>query len=250
MTTIQLHFRAKMLANNTDVKILLPDAPDADIPVLYLLHGMYGDYTSWTEGSAIGKYAREKGIAVVMPSAQNSFYCNMRYGPRYYDYVTRELPAFLEKTLPQLSVKREKTFIAGLSMGGYGAIKLALRNPERYAACASLSGSLDIGSRMQEHRLRWGREATAIWGEDYEHVFPGSADDVIHLVKTFPEDKPKPRIFFACGTEDALYGENQSFRKAIEGRGFDVTYDDGPGGHDWIFWDAWILPAIECMMRE
>ncbi len=250
MITLQLHFCAKTLGFNTDVSILLPDEPETDIPVLYLLHGMHGDYTSWTQGSAIGKYARMKKIAVVMPSAQNSFYCNMKYGHRYYDYVTRELPAVIAKTLPQLSVKREKTFIAGLSMGGYGAVKLALRNPERYAACASLSGCLDLATRMREKRLRWGRDATAIWGEDYTAAFCESADDTIHLVKTFPEDKPKPRIFFSCGTEDSLYEENQSFRRAVEGKGFDVTYDEGPGGHDWIFWDKWILPAIDFMMGD
>ena len=118
LTTLHCHFRSEALGMDTDVNILIPETGESDIPVLYLLHGMHGDYTSWQNGSAIGKYARMRKIAVVMPSAENSFYCNMKYGYRYYDYMTKELPAFLARMLPILSVKREKTFIAGLSMGG------------------------------------------------------------------------------------------------------------------------------------
>lgn len=250
LTTMQCHFRAQTLGYDTDINVLIPGEPKEDIPVLYLLHGMHGDYTSWLNGSAIGKYARMRKIAVVMPSAANSFYCNMKYGQRYYDYVTEELPAFLARMFPCLTTKREKTFIAGLSMGGYGALKLALRNPHRYAAAASLSGCLDLAGRMGYDEVKWQDVAVCNWGENYKDVFPNSENDLLWLIDRFPKDKEKPRIFFACGTEDYLYEENQSFRRHIEGKGFETHYDEGPGVHDWIFWDHWILPAIDWMTGQ
>ena len=250
LMTFHCHFRAESLGFDTDVNLLIPEGIDGDVPVLYLLHGMHGDYTSWQNGSAIGKYARMRKIAVVMPSAENSFYCNMKYGERYYDYITKELPAFLAKMFPCLTTRREKTFIAGLSMGGYGAVKLALRNPDRYAACASLSGCLDLASRIHGDGVKWESVALANWGDDYRETFPGSDDDLIALLDRFPADAVKPRIFYACGTEDYLYGENQSFRRHIADKGFETHYDEGPGVHDWIFWDHWILPAIDWMLGE
>ena len=252
ITVMHCHFRSECLEMDTDVNVLIPTAADLneDIPVLYLLHGMHGDYTSWLNGSAIGKYARMRKIAVVMPSAANSFYCNMKYGYRYYDYVTQELPAFLRKMFPILSTKREKTFIAGLSMGGYGAVKLALQNPEQYAACASLSGCLNLATRAEMEDTGWGNIAVANWGTDYPRTFPHSENDLFWLIDHFPKDKEKPRIYYACGTEDFLYGENQDFRKYIEGKGFETQYGEGPGVHNWEFWDGWILPAIDWMMQS
>lgn len=248
LTTLHCHFRSETLGMDTDVNILIPETGESDIPVLYLLHGMHGDYTSWQNGSAIGKYARMRKIAVVMPSAENSFYCNMKYGYRYYDYMTKELPAFLARMLPILSVKREKTFIAGLSMGGYGAVKLALQNPDRFCACASLSGCLDLASREELNASDWGNVAIANWGLDYQKTFAESENNLFRLIDEFPSDQQKPRIYYACGTEDFLYGENQSFRRYIEGKGFETRYEEGPGIHDWIFWDHWILPAIDYML--
>ncbi len=248
LTTMHCHFRAETLGFDTDINVLIPGGISGDIPVLYLLHGMHGDYTSWMNGSAIGRYARSRGIAVVMPSAENSFYTNMKHGERYYDYVTEELPAFLAKMLPILSTKREKTFVAGLSMGGYGAFKLALRHPDRYAAAASLSGCLDLSSRVYGEGFRWHGIAVANWGEDYLSTFPGSDEDLKALVDRFPSSAEKPRLYFACGTEDGLYGENKSFLRHIDGKGFEYRYEEGPGVHNWDFWDEWICPAIDYLI--
>lgn len=249
LTVMHCHLRSEMLGMDTDVNILMPSEPETDIPVLYLLHGMHGDYTSWLNGSAIGKYARMRKIAVVMPSAANSFYCNMKYGYRYYDYMMKELPDFLRKTFPTLTTKREKTFIAGLSMGGYGAVKLALQEPERFAACASLSGCLDLAMRMTTKGVKWHDVAVCNWGENYKESFPNSENDLFFLLDHFPADAPKPRIYFTCGTEDGLYDENLSFREKISGSDFTYHYDEGPGVHNWEFWDGWILPAIDWMIR-
>lgn len=245
MANLTLDFRPESLRFNTEVRIILPDNAKEDVTTLYLLHGMYGNNSSWIDGSAIGRYARERKIAVVMPSAENSFYCNMKYGYNYYDYVAKDLPEFVRRILP-LSDKREKNFIAGLSMGGYGAFKIALRNPENYAAAASLSGCLDIASRLSV--CNWKDIAVCNWGEAYATSVKGTDDDVFHLVENFPKYAPKPRLYSSCGTEDRLYGQNVDFREFIKDKDFEFSYNEGPGIHNWAFWDEWIAPAIDFML--
>ena len=109
MATINLNFKSEVLGFNTDVNIYLPDDVTSDIPTLWLLHGMHGDRNSWINGSAIGRYARSRGIAVVMPSVENSFYTDQKYGLKYYTFVSKELPEYLRRILP-LSEKREKNY--------------------------------------------------------------------------------------------------------------------------------------------
>ena len=248
MATLTLQFRAESLQQNTVVQIYLPDGVKEDIPVLYLLHGMYGDECSWINGSAIGRYARERKVAVVMPRAENSFYTNMKYGYKYYDYVAKELPEYLAWVLPALTKKREKTYIAGLSMGGYGAMKIALRNPDRFTAAATLSGCVNIAETVKSRG--WSDIAICNWGEDYVNAVKDTPDDLLYLLRTFPKDKQMPRLYVTCGTEDGLYKENQVFKAALEELGADFRYEEGPGVHNWAFWDEWIAPAMDYMMEK
>lgn len=250
MPTLTLNFRPECLGAGTPVNIYLPDTIVEDMPVLYLLHGMHGDQNSWINGSAIGRYARVRKIAVVMPAVGNSFYSNQKHGCRYFDYVAHELPEYIGKLFTFITKKREKTFVAGLSMGGYGAVKVALRAPERFSACASLSGCLDMNADVKAEEEGWEKICICNWGEDYMTSMPGSEEDLIHLIKAFPADKPKPRIYAACGTEDFLYEENQTFRREIADKGFEFKYEEGPGEHTWDFWDKWIVPALDFMTAE
>ena len=145
-------FKSPILRRNTDINVILPTPREegqvltTGWPVLYLLHGMHGDYNSWVYNSNIIRYAEDHGVAVVMPSALNSFYQDMVHGERFFTYLTEELPQYIQTLFP-VSKKREDTFIAGLSMGGYGAYLLALSRPDLYSAAASLSGALDMAFR-------------------------------------------------------------------------------------------------------
>lgn len=247
MATINLNFRPASLDFSTDVNIYLPDGVTEDIPTLWLLHGMHGDRNSWINGSAIGRYARARGIAVVMPSAENSFYADQKYGFKYYTFIAKELPEYLRKILP-LSDKREKNYIAGLSMGGYGAFKLALLNPESYCAAASLSGCLDLPDVLS--RNSWGNVAICNWGENYATCVKDTSDDVLYLIDNFPKDAVRPRLYVACGTEDFLYEANKRARDHLEASDFEFSYNEGKGAHTWSFWDKWIVPAIDFMMNK
>ena len=147
---------------------------------------------------------------------------------------------------------RKDNFVAGLSMGGYGAFKLALTYPERFAAAASLSGALDIRAvtspRSDRDNRIWLAEMRTVFG-DLSKV-PGSKHDLFTLAKKVAKSPVKPRLYQCCGTEDHLYADNIRFREAVSKLPLDLTYEEGPGGHTWAYWDqmiqnvlAWMLPA-------
>lgn len=206
---------------------------------LWLLHGMSDDESMWTRSTNIERYAAALGLAVVMPNVHRSFYANMRHGYRYWDFVSQELLSKARSFFP-LSREREDNFVAGLSMGGYGAFKLALRMPETFAAAASLSGVADVTE------LRSGRSL------DYQLIFgddgpaPGSEHDLFQLSSVLARSsQARPRLYQCCGTEDFLLLQNRKLRAHLQPLGFDYVYEEGPGDHDWAYWDKMIARTLE-----
>ena len=150
MALLSWNFHSDTLGISASANVILPQAAvekGEKLPVLYLLHGLSDDHTNWQRRTSIERYADPLGLAVVMPAVNRSFYANMAHGPRYWDFISEELPQLAQSFFP-LSDKRADTFVAGLSMGGYGAFKVALSHPDRYAAAASLSGTVDVVQRM------------------------------------------------------------------------------------------------------
>ncbi len=218
------------------------------LPVLYLLHGLSADHTDWIRHSFIERYAEDKGIVVVMPSVGRSYYTDMKYGSPYFTFLGEELPKIVRALFP-ISERREDTFVAGMSMGGYGALKLALSFPQRYAAAASLSGGLDIVSRMNGANNFQPNELIAIFGDVAE--LKGSTNDLFYLLDTLKAyNGDKPMLYQSCGTEDFLYDNNQTFRKYALDLGIEVTYDEGPGEHDWDYWDPQIQRVLDWLPIE
>ena len=209
---------------------------------LYLLHGLSDDHTTWLRRTSIERYADAAGIAVVMPGVHRSFYTDMAEGPAYWTFVSEEVPAFAQAYFP-LSADREDNFVAGLSMGGYGAFKLAMRRPDRFAAGPSLSGALDVRSE----------EVQAILGSEYRRIFGGDpermaleGDDLLAVAERLASSgEPRPKLFQMCGTEDFLYADNRKFLEHARKSGLDVTYEEGPGDHEWGYWDAGIRRVLE-----
>lgn len=225
----------------TTLKELYPS--DKKYKTLYLLHGMHGDEHSWLYRSNVVRYAQEKQIALVMPSVQNSFYTDMKYGMDYFSFLTEELPRFVRSVFP-LSVKREDTFIAGLSMGGYGAFKAGLSCPECYAAAASLSGALDITSiAKQASSDSQKKQYEAVFGPLWEAE---QSPDNLFLLAEKQKDKDLPKFYFACGTEDTLcYPMNLAMKTCFDRLSIPFTYREGPGIHDWYFWDTYIQKVLD-----
>ena len=253
MALIHCQFYSQVLGLMSTMSVILPDPPPpetagtrtnerARYPTLYLLHGMSDDHTAWQRQTAIERHVAGLNLAVVMPAVQRSYYANMATGPRYWTFISEEVPALAHRFFP-LSTRRDETYVAGLSMGGYGAFKLALTFPDRYAAAASLSGALDVVARAKA-------EAAAGIG-DLKHIFGpidslvGSSNDLFQLAQRLSAQRgPQPQLYQWCGTEDFLYADNVRFREHAKTLGLDILYEEGPGGHTWDCWDAQIQRVL------
>jgi putative tributyrin esterase len=244
MALVSCELFSESLMRATTVTVVLPQATEEQIglldqpldgppPVLYLLHGLSDDHTAWQRYTSIERYAVARGLAVVMPAVDRSFYANEAHGHRYWDWVSEELPRLVGQFF-NVSRSREDTFVAGLSMGGYGALKLALTHPDRFAAAASLSGALDLAAIAAQP------ERAELVGRVFDHrVGPG--DDLFALLGSA---STVPPLHVSCGTEDVLVRANRKFVAAAEKAGADVVTDFRPGGHEWTLWDAVIQDVI------
>jgi S-formylglutathione hydrolase FrmB len=239
MAVIRCDFDSEALEMGTSMTVLLPDTGAGPPPLLYLLHGLTDDHTAWTRYSSVERYAQERGLAVVMPQVHRSFYANEAYGMRFWDFLSAELPEVVGRFF-RVSTRREDTFVAGLSMGGYGAIKWALREPERFAAAATLSGALDL-AYIQEHDLRPHMRALVARVFADRHV-AGGDEDLMHLVRV-AERAALPRLMLRCGTDDHLLAQNRRFVQACARAGVELDAEFGPGGHTWEYWDQQ-LPGV------
>jgi putative tributyrin esterase len=247
MALVRCDFYSDALEVSTSMTVILPQETRTQIgmtnrvagpsgaPVLYLLHGMSDDHTIWQRRTSIERYAAPLGLAVVMPAVHRSFYADEAHGHPYWTFLSQELPELVSSFF-RVSDRPEDTYVAGLSMGGYGALKWALRHPERFAGAASLSGALDVKElceRPDRTELR-GR----VFGGD-----PGPGDDLFALVEG-ADVAAVPPLHVSCGTEDVLIGSNRRFVDAAETKGLDVTVDFVPGEHEWELWDAEIQQVL------
>ncbi|MBU0714479.1 MAG: esterase family protein [Verrucomicrobia bacterium] len=212
-------------------------------PALYLLHGLSDDHSIWCRRTSIERYAATCNLVIVMPEVHRSWYADMAGGGKYWTFISEELPALAEQFFP-ISPRRDDRFVAGLSMGGYGAFKLALWRPDKFSAAASLSGALDISSCVLDQAAQGNAELSRIFGQP--DTISGSDSDLFALVhKAKAGDHPLPKLFQWCGTEDALYKANCAFRDHIRPLGFDYQYHESSGTHDWSCWDREIQRVLK-----
>ena len=247
MALIDFKFFSEKLQVCTEVYIIMPqkstvgqigidsEASNEKYKCMYLLHGLSDDHTIWLRRTAIERYAAEHGICVVMPAAGRSFYTDMKYGGAYYSYISEELPRLMKEFF-NISDKREDTYIAGLSMGGYGALKIALRNPENYCAAIALSPVANIFNEIFHDT------EIPIFGEDLN--IPDE-DDIYKLVKMKNGEPNKPRIYHSIGTDDFMYDDNVKLNRIMEELDYDYTYKAIPARvHSWDLWDEEIANAL------
>ena len=257
MSVMQCNFYSKCLKNFVDVTVYIPSYHNGaitmrDMPLdviydktqkfktIYLLHGMLDDHSCWMRWSMVEEQAELHRFALVMPSGQNGFYVNAERGLDYYDFINDELPRWAELNFPLLE-GRENRYIAGLSMGGYGAIRHGLANPDKYAAIGAFSGALDILS-LADVLAQVDDMHNIV---DYDNIFggidkvPGTDNDLFALAKKCKEQtKELPKVFITCGTEDAICIDmDRRYRDTLIELGYDVTYYDMPGVHEWKVWN-------------
>ncbi len=253
MPLIHCNFFSQSLQLSTSMDVILPlrpwkpqsSAQEGKHPTLYLLHGLSDDHTIWQRRTSIERYVENHDLAVVMPAVHRSFYTDMKAGPRFWTFISEELP-FVAQSLFPLSTAREDNFVAGLSMGGYGAFKLALSCPERYAAAASFSGLTDITLMYKDREHSFVDEIKGVFGSLDEAR--NSPNDLFWLARKLASPRhqgPRPRLYQWCGQQDFLYASNVKFHKHAERLGLDLTYAEGPGDHTWKYWDEQIQIFLE-----
>lgn len=258
MAFIQCGFHSDALGKACSMNVLIPQRAVTqiglennaegrkDYPVVYLLHGLSDDHSIWMRRTSIERYAAAYQAVIVMPTVDRGFYTDMASGYNYWSFISEELPAIVADLFP-VSTKREDTFAAGLSMGGYGALKLALRRPDRFAAAVSLSAVADI-HRWYSFHMAGSPEAKWVFGE--EEDIDKNGNNLLLLADSAVKSPAPPRIMQICGTEDFLYEDNQTLRKHLQNLNFpEYKYCEGPGVHCWEFWDQWIQTGLDFLLK-
>lgn len=257
MALIHMNFFSDALGLNVNADVIIPQKSYSLIGMntergetfktLYLLHGFSDDHTIWQRRTSIERYVADKNLAVVMPAADKSWYSDMTTGQKYMTYITDELPKVCRSFFKGMSDKREDNFVAGLSMGGYGALKMGLLNADRFAGIASFSGAIDVYRRAKNAPYSSTEYWRSVFG-DPESI-PGSVNDIEYLARKAARECEKlPSIYMWCGTEDSLLGESRQAKEYLEELGFDLKYVETPGDHTWYYWDREIQNAIDFFM--
>ncbi len=231
--------------------------------VLYLLHGATDDYTKWVRRVPIERMAGKYPLVVITPDADLSFYNNTAAGERYWDYLSEELPEIVKKMF-DVSDQREHTFVMGLSMGGYGALKLGFSKPENYAAIAAFSSVavLDTGYQDTLEAL-WNQGELFKYGEEfqkrfYKNAFGVAPQELEHtqnsicrmIERDLAEGYPIPAVYQSCGTEDFLYAANVELRDFMKEKQMDLRYEEWTGAHEWSFWEKSFGKALAWLQER
>lgn len=217
---------------------------------LILLHGLTGTDTDWLFGGVAQELAVQFNLAVFMPTAGNFFYLDRGYpGGNYGSFVGQELPAYIRRTFG-FCESREDTIIGGLSMGGYGALHTALAWPESFSACIALSAALRLRefAAQEDTSIMPAAMIRDVFGDPAE-VLTSDKNPEVQYVKASGIGCEMPRIYLACGTEDELLDSNRSFASFLRQREADHCYEEGPGAHNWRFWNEYIVHGLNWLLK-
>lgn len=250
MAFLQIDLKSKALGRKVHLNVFLPVDVDNKKPApyktLYLLHGIFGNSSSWVTSSCVQRYAEDKGICVVMPDGENGFYIDHPdYMNNFSRYIGEELVSTTREMLP-LSSGREDTLLGGFSMGGYGALYNGMKYADTFGTVIAFSAALILES--VQNRIGVGPVANegymkAMFG-DLNHLV-GSDLDPLHLVEErLASGKEMPKLYLSCGEQDGLLEANIRFKDALTKLGVEHTFRTTPGGHDWDFWEQEIRHVI------
>ncbi len=262
MAIAQFSFYSRALNRTAFVNCLLPqdhpaytDGPKENhrpLKTLILLHGLTGDQNNWLTQTNVNRLTRGLPLCVLMPDGENSFYCDSAANAsRFGTFIGRELLQFFRSVLP-LSPAREDTWIAGLSMGGFGAVNCALTYPDTFSRAALYSAALirkDVlrsGSEPDTHSFTR-KQYEALFGLDRAEDFEGCPSDYEALARNLAASgKPLPQLYMDCGIQDSfLYQENQQYYLLLRSLGYDVTWEGRPGEHAWDFWEESLKRTLQ-----
>ncbi len=264
MALIQVNFISKSLMRTVPMNVILPVdkltfpgmpvREDKPYKTLYLLHGVFGNYTDWISGTNIQRWAEERDLVVVMPSGDNMFYVDQPKANNYYgEFIGKELVEITRKMFP-LSHKKEDTFVAGLSMGGFGAIRNGLKYNDTFGCIAGLSSALVLeGVDQRTNEVPFFLESRSYAESCFGDLSKLTESDMNPkwLVKKLLDEKADiPKIYMACGTSDSLFNANKEFYNYLTNLGITATFVEGSGAHEWDFWNTYIKKVLDWLPLE
>ena len=241
-------FHSAALDREMKYRILLPcgyQTGGGRFPVLYLLHGLYGDYLNWDTRTNLERCAQRYELIVVMPDAGDSWYTNSATDPKdkFEDYIAKDLVAEIDGKFRTMRSRRARA-IAGLSMGGYGALKIALRHHDEFAFAGSLSGALDAPQDLGDKKPEFRDQLLKVFGP------PGSgvrADNILSSLLQSVSSKDLPYLYLACGSGDDFLPVNRNFVAQLSSRGVPYEYHETAGGHAWDYWDRSVQDLLRAV---
>jgi putative tributyrin esterase len=240
VTMMDVTFHSAALQRDMQYRLMMPKdiRPSEKLKTVYLLHGGGGGFRDWSNYSAVAQYA-ERGLILVMPEGNSSYFTNAADRPedRYEDYIIKDLVREVEDKFPAASSRADRA-IVGVSMGGFGAVKLALRHPEMFAFVGGISAALDVPTRpFSIKRLEQWRRHRAIFGPWNGQT--QKDNDPFALARSAHASNA-PYFFLTCGEQEGLLPTNRQFAVLLEQRHFRHEFHTTPGDHNWKQWDEWI----------
>jgi len=236
MAFLNVNYHSASLQKAHSMQIILPDNTKEPYAVMYLLHGLSDDHTIWTRRTSIERYVSGLPLAVVMPDGGRSFYCDAVNGPAHESHIMKDVIGFVD-THFNTKAERAGRVIDGLSMGGYGALKLALKFPDMFCSAVSHSGGVAAGHNPFRDEL--GPEMRLIYGDN-----PTDGKDDLWAIAERVDKSKLPAILMDCGFDDFLLEDNRAFHQYLNKLNIPHEYEEFPGEHSWDFWDTHIQEAI------
>lgn len=253
----ELSLDSQLMGRKLPYRVILPtnyaEAKNRTVryPVIYLLHGLTGHYSNWTDKTKVAEYAAKHEFIIVTPEGENGWYSDSVASPKekFESYIVKELIPQIDKDFRTLA-DRENRVIAGLSMGGYGSIKFGLKYPEMFTLIGSFSGALGAASFTEKSAGAIGKGTDLIYG--VEGSESRSANDIFKLARELTPEKVKalPYVYQSCGTEDFLIQSNRDFLAILNERKVPHEYREHPGIHNWVFWDDQVREFLAVAERR
>jgi len=238
-------FHSTALQRDMHYRVLLPRNYDKGgrFAVLYLLHGLYGDYQNWDTRTGLENYARNLKLLIVMPDADDSWYTDSATvpGDKFEEYITKDLVSEIDEKYRTMR-ERHGRAIAGLSMGGYGAVKLALKYPDLFELGGSLSGAFNAAQNLDTLRPEFAAKLKEVFGKEGSRA---RADNDVLLLLNTPHQSSYPYFYLGCGTEDFFLETNRALVMQLSSRKITYEYHETPGGHTWEYWDRELQPMLQ-----
>jgi len=246
MAVCELHLSSNnVLGKMISVNVILPDSGNGPYPVLYLLHGLSDDHTAWVRRTSIERYVENLGLMVVMPCTDRGWYTDAVSVPNaaYETAITQDIIGFVDRSF-RTKTDRGGRAVAGLSMGGYGALKLGLKHPDKFCAAVSHSGAPAAACGELTGDNPWVAERRLIFGEK-----PGGGDNDVFALAEKADPATRPALRFDCGLSDGLIEQNRALDKHLTKLGIPHEYEEHPGDHNWAFWDLHIQDTLQFIKK-